>query len=268
VFVAKPGDVLCAYCQTPNDPSRHFCRNCGRPMVAAAPVKKQPWYRRLFSRTPRTVAAGERTERQASTVQRAGGIGRSIRSFLAIVVVALIAFGLAGYVAVPSINTAINRGIKDVMRNFEQPTHVYPTGATGSGPVADHPPANVIDKTHNLYWAGLTSGTLPSLDLTFTAPTDIVAVIVTPGAEDALTQFARPKELRFTFSDGTVLDVQLAEASLVDPAPGQGTGKVLAYQTFNTNAHDITAVHVDVLSVYPGLRPAVAIAEIEFFTKA
>jgi hypothetical protein len=61
--------------------------------------------------------------------------------------------------------------------------------------------------------------------------------------------------------------VTLKEASLVDPAPGQGTGKVLSNETFNTSAKDVTGIRVEVMSVYPGSRPTVAIAEIEFFTK-
>jgi hypothetical protein len=105
------------------------------------------------------------------------------------------------------------------------------------------------------------------LDFGFTAPTDIFAVIVTPGAEEDLVGYARPKDLRITFSDGTVLSVTLKEASLVDPAPGPGTGKVLSNETFNTSAKDVTGVRVEVMSVYPGSRPAVAIGEIEFFTK-
>ena len=59
----------------------------------------------------------------------------------------------------------------------------------------------------------------------------------------------------------------LKDAALVDPQPGQGTGKVLANQSFTTNARDVSGVRVDVNSVYPGKRDAVAIAEIEFFTK-
>lgn len=265
VLVAKAGDVICANCHTPNDPSRHFCRGCGRPLVAAAPVRGDPWWRRFF-RKKAPLAAGTRTAQQTQVRRGTGGIGRTLRNVLALVLVAAGTFGLAGYVAVPSVRSLINNGVKDVMRNFEQPAHVYPTGAAGDA-IAGHPASLAVDRTHNHYWAGPTSGSLPRLDFTFSTPTDIVAVIVTPGAEDDVLAYSRPKELRFTFSDGTVLDAQLADASLVDPAPGQGTGKVLAYQTFNTNAREVTAVTVEVRSLYQGARPAVAIAEIEFFTK-
>lgn len=38
---AKPGDIICAACQGPNDPTRKFCRRCGSSLATAAPAK--PW---------------------------------------------------------------------------------------------------------------------------------------------------------------------------------------------------------------------------------
>jgi hypothetical protein len=266
VIVAKPGDIICANCHTPNEPSRHFCRACGKPLVAAAPVAKVPWWRRLFERKPAAApVAGTRPEGQRETRRSSGAFGATLRNIVALVFTVLVTFGLAGYIAVPSVHSLIDTGIRDFMRNFSSPVRVFPTGA-GGDQIADHGPELTQDGSHNQYWAGLTSGTLPKLQFTFNKPTDIVLVIITPGAEDALNDFARPKELVFTFSDGTVLETPLVEASLVDDPSGRGP-KILANQQFSTSARDVTNVTVEVRSVYRGTRPAVAIAEIQFFTK-
>jgi len=265
IGAARPGDIICANCHTPNEPSRHFCRACGKPLAAAAPAPGVPWWRRLFARKPAAPpAAGTRTDEQRETRRGTGSLGRALRNFVALLFVVITTFGLAGYVAVPSVRSLIDDGVRTVLRNFEQPVRVFPTGASGDQ-IAGHPPELAQDNSHNLYWAGPTSGSLPTITYTFQKPTDIVEVIVTPGAEDNLTDFARPKELRFTFSDGTVLTTALVEASLID-APSGGD-KVLANQRFPTNAHNVTKVTVEVRSLYPGTRPAVAIAELQFFGK-
>ncbi len=267
VIVAKPGDVICRNCGTPNDPARHFCRTCGQSLATALPPKKLPWWRRIFpERQAKPLVAGTRTEQQVRVSEGGSGAGRRIMTGLTMVVGAVMAFAIIGYMFVPPVRQQVNGTIKDVQRMFVQPQHVYPTSATGKSLPA-HPATLAIDKSHNLYWAGPWAKGPATLDFGFNTPTDIVALIVTPGAEDDVAGYARPKDVKFTFSDGTVLNVTLKDAALVDPQPGQGTGKVLANESFTTNARDVSGVRVDVNSVYPGKRDAVAIAEIEFFTK-
>jgi len=265
-IVAKPGDLICGNCGSPNEPSRNFCRTCGRSLQTALPAARPPWWRRLLpARKAKVVAAGTRSKHETQA-RSGGGAGQTFKAVAAMVGVALVVFGMAGYAVVPAIREPVDDVIRDVQRVFVQPEHVYPTLASGAS-IANHPASLAIDKTHNLYWAGPVSAAPTVLDFRFSAPTDIVALIVTPGAEDDVTGFARPKDVRFTFSDGSVLNVTLKDVSLVDPEPGQGTGKVLSNETFNTNARAITGVRVEVLSVYRGTSNAVAIAEIEFFTK-
>jgi hypothetical protein len=76
---ARPGDVVCRQCGTPNAPDRQFCHHCGHPlavtsaMPTAAPVRV-PWWRRI-GRRARSHAPDPLTA--ASTVHRAsrGGLG-------------------------------------------------------------------------------------------------------------------------------------------------------------------------------------------------
>ncbi|MEZ0240436.1 MAG: hypothetical protein ACAH65_06530, partial [Chloroflexota bacterium] len=262
---AQPGDLICGNCGTPNDPSRHFCKACGRSLATAVPVRKRPWWRRFFpERKP--LAAGERSARlRSAEAGRRGGVGRGIRTTLSMLLVLLVAFAVVGYLAVPGIHRAVDSAIKGIVRNFEQPEQIYPVAGSASDSIADHGPDLAFDKTYNLYWAGPLEPSPPSIEFSFNQPTDVVALLVTPGALDAPTDYARPKDIRITFSDGTSHEVTLDDATLVNAENGQG--KRLAAQTVGVSGNGTTSVKLEILSVYDGTTPAVAVAEVEFFTK-
>ena len=57
----------------------------------------------------------------------------------------------------------------------------------------------------------------------------------------------------------------LDDAKLVNAEDGQG--KRLAAQTVGASGNATTSVKLEILSVYDGATPAVAVAEVEFFTK-
>ena len=96
----RPGDLICGQCQEGNDPDRRFCRRCGASLIAAEEAVAPPpvpWWKRLFVRRPKVVAAGERPMR------RGGSGGRDLRSRLrpatrviAVVAAALVAIGYLG----------------------------------------------------------------------------------------------------------------------------------------------------------------------------
>src|SRR5204863_3592046 len=113
---AQPGDLICGNCGTPNDPSRHFCKACGRSLATAVPARKPPWWRRFFpERKP--LAAGQRTARVRSAESgRRGGVGRGIRSILLMLIVIAIAFAVVGYVAVPGIHRQVDGVAKGIVR--------------------------------------------------------------------------------------------------------------------------------------------------------
>jgi hypothetical protein len=261
---AQPGDLICGNCGTPNDPRRHFCKTCGRSLATAVPVRKPPWWRRFFPER-RALAAGERTGRiRRAESGRRGGFGRLLRTVIAMLLVVGIAFVAVGYAAVPAIQRQVNGLIRSVAGRFAQPIQVYPVRGAASAILPEHGPALVFDKSFNLYWAAPLDGSMPWVELTFNQETDIAALLVTPGAFDAMTEYARPKEIRITFSDGTSVTRTLEDATLVN---GDDGNKRIAAQTVDVSGDATTFVKIEIVSVYEGTRPAVAVAEVEVFAK-
>ncbi len=268
VRVARPGDLICGNCGAPNDPSRHFCAACGRSLATsvAVPQRKEPWWRRLFRRRPKApLEAGGRTAQMQAGERAAGrGVLGGLRNMVLTVLAVLVGFGVVGYFAVPSIRSAANDAIHQLTSAFATPIHVYPDKVTGKS-VAGHGPQLAVDKTHNLFWAGPLGGAPPELDFTFNSPIDLTNLIVTPGAETDINGYARPKLIQITIGDAPPIQRTLNDAQLVDAS--SGTGKVLAYQVLDVSGSNVTDITLQVLSVYPGKRDAVAIGEVEFVAK-
>lgn len=210
--------------------------------------------------------AGERTA-QMQAGDRGGGsrVFAGIRTMLLTVVATLIGFGIVGYLAVPSIRNAADDLIHQATSAFATPIHVYPDTVTGKA-LPGHGPQFAVDKTHNLFWAAPLGAQPPSLDFRFNAPIDLTGIIVTPGAETDINGYARPKLIRITIGDAPPIERTLDDARLVD-ASGGGGGKVLAYQVLDLSSSKVNDVKLDVLSVYPGKRDAVAIGEVEFVAR-
>ena len=271
--VARPGDLICGNCGAPNDPSRHFCASCGRSLAAATslPAAADPWWRRLLRRVfgrrqAAPMQAGERTA-QLQSGDRGGGsrVLAGIRTMVLTIVATLIGFAIVGYLAVPSIHNSADDLIHQVTSAFATPVHVYPDTVTGRA-LPGHGPQFAVDKTHNLFWAAPLGAQPPSLDFRFNAAIDLTAIIVTPGAETDINGYARPKLIRLTLGDAPPIEKTLEDAQLVD-ASGGGGGKVLAFQVLDLPASKVNEVKLDVLSVYPGKRDAVAIGEVEFVAR-
>ena len=156
--VAQPGDVICSNCSEPNDPSRRFCRRCGTTLAAAVAPVTIPWYGRLLRRQPKAYEAGERTK-----TMKPGG-SRSVRTtwmrlnyVVRWVLTGLVLVGVVGYIAIPTVQGVVNRGIRtatEEIRRFIAPTPlaVRPISAASSDETADHPAADAVDKTSNSWW--------------------------------------------------------------------------------------------------------------------
>lgn len=271
--VARPGDLVCANCGVPNEPSRHFCASCGRSLATSSPLPAtaDPWWRRLLRRlfgrrrAAAPVPAGERTAQLQSGTRGGGRVLAGIRTMVLTIVAILIGFAIVGYLAVPSIHTAADDLVHQVTSAFVTPVHVYPDTVTGKA-LPGHGPQFAVDKTHNLFWAAPLGAQPPSLDFRFNAAIDLTAIIVTPGAETDINGYARPRLIRLTIGDAAPIERTLDDAQLVD-ASGGGGGKVLAFQVLDLPASTVNEVKLDVLSVYPGKRNAVAIGEVEFVAR-
>lgn len=214
----KPGDLVCGQCGTGNDPGRKFCRKCGNSLAEAAPAAKLPWYKRIFSRTPKATKAGEgkrgqtQAKQLARSAQTAGwkanrALGLARRGMLMLLLV-----GVAVPFAVPSLrSTVLSKGgdglrwAKGVINpSFET---VNPLNAVASSETPDHPARLAIDLGSNTYWseAAPGEGIGEWVAVEFDGTVDLAKVIVTPGATEPADQFLaqpRPKELRLVFDDG------------------------------------------------------------------
>lgn len=258
----RPGDLICGQCGEGNDPTRHFCRRCGNTLDEALAVQL-PWYRRFWNRLfgSRTYQAGYR-HRRVGPPNVMGGVMRIVRlAIVALILVALLAFAL-----VPSFhNLVVNRvttgvtAVRKIIRPRYDPIH--PTGASASTSTAGHLPGLAVDGFNNTYWAALKGDPNPDLKLTFAGPTDLAEIGITSGASgsapaDQYLAQPRPKAVHLVFSDGTAVDLNVADQAAV--------------QFFPLNVKQVTFVEIHILSVWPTAGPApssVAITEVEFKVK-
>jgi len=201
----------------------------------------------LTTRTPRTVAAGERPSRGG----RRSGRGRLLAALLAAAAVV----ALAGPLRQPVVAGAT--GAWDWLRTRLLPRidEVTPIAADAAQPaLPEHGPELAIDRNRATWWAEAApgAGAGSALTVDFGQPVDLAAVIVTAGAagEEWVRQ-PRPATVRLTFPDGTSVPLELANT----PEP----------QPFGVDARQVTGVTLTVDSIHPAQGgEALAIAELEF----
>lgn len=258
----RPGDLICGQCGEGNDPTRHFCRRCGHTLDEALAVQL-PWYRRFWNRLfgQRTYEAGYR-HRRIGPPNVMGGVMRIVRlAIVALIIVALLAFAFIPSfhnLVVNRVTTAVTAIRKAVHPNYDP---IHPTGSSASSSTAGHLPGLAVDGFNNTYWAALPGDHLPFLKLTFAGPTDLSEIGITSGASgtapaDQYLAQPRPRAVHLVFSDGSAVDLNLADQAAV--------------QFFPLNAKQVTFVEIHILSMWPtaGASPSsVAITEVEFKTK-
>jgi hypothetical protein len=267
--VAQPGDRICANCGEPNDPARKFCRRCGNTLAEARVVadKPLPWWRRIFRRTPKQPKQYAAGERVGSMKQGAKPGGQSLlarlrsgRALLGVLMGAVVAVGIFGYVGIPSftgmVNGVISGGIPGIINRIQglvSPTLTIerPISVVASTEVADHPATKLFDTFTNTDWQG--EGESPKVTVTFKDELDLGAVYLHIGNADAFVDTRRPAALLLTFSDGSTTTITLEDVH--DP------------QQFDLGASGVDSVVIEVTSTNgPGGAP-VSISEIEFFKK-
>jgi hypothetical protein len=264
----RPGDLICGYCGEGNEPVRNFCSRCGNSLAAATSVSA-PWYRRLFGRGPKTVAAGQRPGRGAGGAVSRKGVGPVLKAVwhwlfrvvLLVVVVGTILFSLVppfrAYVTEKA--TAIASGPYGLIHRTFFPSYqkIVPikTVATAEDP-PDHTAAKLTDGIKNDYWsADMSKGQQPTITITFDHPVVLTQLLVTSGDTDAGAFQAqpRPKDLHIVFPDGHTQDVTLTD------------GKDPQQHALNDD-RAVTTVEIHILNNYPSTTGThVAIAEFEFF---
>lgn len=266
----RPGDLICNQCEEGNDPDRRFCRRCGGSLVeakAAVAPPPLPWWKRLFVRQPKVVAAGERPMRRGGSVAQ-----RTLRSRLyqmrrVVALVAILGLGV-GYLGPwrSTVNTKIRsgfRGIREVVApRYNEISPDSLEGTTSSLP--DHPPEHAVDDIIQTYWAENAEGdgTGQRFVVSFDSPVDFGKIGFRLGASTKPEDFAtqpRPEKVRLHFSDGTA-EVATKDLTLKNTAD---------FQEHDARAKDTVRLEIEILSTNRSLQggTACSIAEIEFWER-
>lgn len=266
----KPGDLICDSCGTGNDPTRKFCRRCGNSLAKAEPVKKVPWWKRLFvggKKKPRGKQG--KGKKAVAGARQASFKAEMAMSRLRTGVMILAALGLAGGFMVPSIRSTvmntgrdgINKARDTLFPNFDP---IRPVTVTASSEAPDHPAVASADLAINTYWAEGAEGDGVGQEITYTfnEPFELAKILVTPGAidpnqPDLFLNQPRPKDIHLVFDNGGSADISLKD-------------EVNTAQTFTIKGgKDITKVTLSITSVHPGRTGQdTAIAEVEFRKRA
>jgi hypothetical protein len=263
----RPGDLVCNQCQEGNDPNRKFCRRCGASLVEAVeavPPPPLPWWKRLFVRQPKVVAAGERPMRRGGSTAR-----RDLRSRLqkarrvtALLAVLGLGVGLVGpwRSTVKSKVTGAFRGAKEKVVPKLSP--VTPVGAEATSSLAGHPPTMAIDraKGNDNFWAegAKGDGVGQKLIVNFKPAIRLGRIGFTLGAstkpEDFVTE-PRPRTVRLHFPDQSTKDLQLKD--------------IAEFQDYPVDAKDVGRLEIEIREVFPSTqgKSDCWISEVEFFER-
>ena len=188
---------------------------------------------------------------------------RSGRALLGVLMGAVVAVGIFGYVGIPSftgmVNSALSGGIPGIIDRIQDvvsPTPVIERPVrdelTATSEVEDHPVLKLFDRYTNTDWRG--GGETPSVTATFASKVELLSVIVHSGSADKdFVDLRRPAKLEFVFPDGGSTTVTLED--------------VHTPQTFELRASGVDKVTIRVLGSYGPASAPVSISEIEFFRK-
>lgn len=260
--VLKPGDLVCGQCGEGNDPTRKFCRKCGNSLAQAAPAKKVPWWKKLFSRKSRV---SKEAGAKGSKVRAAKEASFKVQIFLNTLrrVLMVLAFlGVAGSFAVPSTRTLIldkGRSAAKAAQNLLNPQFepVNAVAVSASTAIEGHGANFANDLGSNTYWAegAEGEGIGQTISFSFENKVDLTKVIVSSGAADSPDNFLkqpRPKRLHLVFDNGGSADIVLK-----DQFKPQGFGL--------KGAKGVSKVDIVIVEVYKGQSGSdTAIAEVEF----
>jgi hypothetical protein len=237
----------CPWCSTPNRPDRHYCARCAMPLTGTGEqsTAPAPWWRRLFGgRRRETPWAGDRP--------RLRRVFDRIGTWITVVVV--VTLTVLGFMYIPD-------GIQNTRDHFAKRAPVYPDSVKASHSFTGHKPELISDRLSNTWWGpGFSeSGKGEWVEVSFTEPTRLLDVIITPGVSsraNKLQESALPHRIKATI---TTAD---AKTKTVDLTLDQGAGG----QRRPFRVGEVVKVRFTIESAHAAsANKQVAIAEIEFF---
>lgn len=279
------GDLVCGTCGEGNSPDRMFCRRCGTSLAEIIPVKKK-WWKRSGGHTHdaaaggapggapagsrHAVPAGTRKSGRSSSGARKVKTGlfsgvNSIRRVLALLAIV----GLGTAIAVPSLRSTITNKAGDIFnsaKNAVNPsyTQVSPdnTLSVSTSAAPGHEATLIADGGRNTYWVAASDSVDATVSVTFTPPTDIAKVLITPGDQEKPENFKampRPKDVFISALDASGTVLKSKQLNLEDKADPQ---------EIEFEVSSVVSISLVVQSCYPDPALKVcAISEIEFFAE-
>ncbi len=278
--VVNPGDLVCGACGEPNAAERNFCRRCGASLAEVVPVRQRWWKRAggtkkskatVVSAGQRPMVAGAKGGGMSKGAARGGrkikgglfGGFASVRRVLALLAIIGIGTGLA----VPGLRSTIMDKGEDLFgaaKDKVDPsiTQVSPdnTLSVATSATPGREATMIADGATNTFWVAAAEATEASATVTFTPPTDLDRILITPGDQEKKENFKaqpRPKDIFVEALDASGVTLETAQLALEDRADPQ---------EFDFSAADVSAVRIAVQSCYPDPAQRVcAITEVEFF---
>jgi hypothetical protein len=265
-----PGDLICGECGEGNAPQRRFCSRCGS-SLAAAVVAKEKWWRKLIpKRKQKSLAAGERTWKDASGNKKKSkmSFGRAAGKLRLVIGGLLLVAGML-YAAYSPFRDWVNTKYttaKDKVMNVIRPQYTevnaVPPALTNVDPALtqpDHDVGKLVDNFLNTTWivpgAAVTATPKPAATITFGQPIDLERMIVYNGDGEQFQSFHRAKTLRLVFDNNKTDTIELKDV------PEKQTVSV-------DHGSGISSVTIFVDDVYTAFQGNdLAVSEIEFFRK-
>ncbi|WP_329464232.1 NADase-type glycan-binding domain-containing protein [Streptomyces sp. NBC_01431] len=232
---APENGTPCPACGTPNHQHRNFCRSCATPLTPRRTDNAEGPY------------AGQRPPLYRD---RKRWIARVL---ITLAVVGLIVGGIFG-------GPPAARAVQD---HFAKRVAVHPTAWKASHSDPKHGPELAFDSYSNTWWGtGLQGDSAGQyLEATFGQPTDLLALLITPGTSKRSGQQseqARPQEFDLVVTDSS------GKAHTSHQSINDG-----GVQRIDVRVRDAASVRLILRSAF-GTAPdkQVAIAELEFFSRS
>ena len=258
----KPGDLICGNCGAGNDPQRRFCRRCGTSLVEAIVARRPPWYRRIFRRRDRALAAGERPKHMGRKEKRRGRsmlrqIFRVRKLAFTLVAIAALAGG-AGYALLPDVRSQVDNAIADVRCMVMPPNPlpaIFPITTVGAS-VGQNTATRVADNNTATYWVVDPEGN-QTITFTFEQEFELGGLIFHTSSEAGagFLLHQRPRSVQITFPETGAQPITLELTDSDEPLINQ------------VSAGGVTVIQMRILSAYPAGEDganSIAIREIEF----
>jgi ribosomal protein L40E len=262
----EPGELICDQCGSGNRAEANFCRRCGASLEGASVARRPPWWRRLFTRTRRTYAAGER--RRGARAQAKTGVAR-VRSGFFQVMQVLAVLSILGIVSVgvwrgdliDRGRDALHRGRVALFPHYES---VLPNAFRATSSLRHHHAGAAFDDVRTTFWAegAPGNGRGQKLIARFDRLVDVSRVGVYLGDQSKPQNFAKqpvPHRLRLAFFDRHGRRIASKVLFLAETPD---------FQRFSVDAPNTTRMVATIVSVFQSAHGhSAAITEITVFEK-